>query len=528
MDGKASNVEFEFAVADKTVYAAGEEKATIPATVKNGTDGKINITGISFPKKGTYKLEVSEKLPALDSTYTGDSTVYKLEVKVESNSAGTALEVKNVNGAPVTGGTYALVNADGKNATFENTTKTKKGSLKISKTVTAPEEMTAPAEYSFTVKGPDEKYYKADGSASSEEVTVSVKAGESLTISNLPLGTYTVTEKDETVDGYKLKTVYKVGENATSEVTFDGSNTEKTVEVTNTYTKNTEARINGLKILTGRTLKAEEFGFKLTAGEGVPMPEKTEVRNDVNGEFTFGSIVYEEAGTYTYKISEINNTEDQTTVYDTVVYEVQIQVIEKDHKLQAEVIYPEEKTKVEITNKNRTVHVSKVDITNDEELSGAHIQVIDENGKVVDEWVSESGKTHEVKGLDLEKEYILRETVAPEGYTVTADTHFTLDKDGKVTSSDTRINNGVLLVEDAKTSVKVSKVDIADGKELEGATIQILDKTGNVVEKWVSGKTAHEITGLKTGEEYTLRETVTTEGYTGPTDTNVTSDEMGN
>ena len=77
------------------------------------------------------------------------------------------------------------------------------------------------------------------------------------------------------------------------------------------------------------------------------------------------------------------------------------------------------------------------------------------------------------------------------------------------------------------TSVKVSKVDIADGKELEGAHIQILDKDGNVVEEWISTKETHEITGLKTGETYTLRETVAPDGYDLTTDTTFVLKEDG-
>ena len=64
--------------------------------------------------------------------------------------------------------------------------------------------------------------------------------------------------------------------------------------------------------------------------------------------------------------------------------------------------------------------------------------------------------------------------------------------------------DGVMLVEDAITRIKVSKVDIADGEELPGAEIQIIDSDGNVVEKWISSEEPYEITGLKTGEEYTL------------------------
>ena len=176
------------------------------------------------------------------------------------------------------------------------------------------------------------------------------------------------------------------------------------------------------------------------------------------------------------------------------------------------------------------VKVSKVDVADGKELEGAHIQIIekdaDGNEKVVAEWDS-TKEVHEVTGLKTGVEYILRETVAPDGYTVTTDTTFTIDKNGKVTSTGTVSEEGVMLVEDAMTSVKVSKVDIADGKELEGAKIQILDKDGKVVEKWTSTKEVHEVKGLKTGEKYTLRETVAPDGYTVTTDTTFTIDKNG-
>ena len=174
-----------------------------------------------------------------------------------------------------------------------------------------------------------------------------------------------------------------------------------------------------------------------------------------------------------------------------------------------------------------SIKVSKVDIADGKELEGATIQIIDKNGKVVEEWTS-GKEAHEIRGLKTGEEYTLRETVAPEGYTVTTDTKFSIDEKGNVKSSGTVSEDGTLLVEDDKTSIKVSKVDIADGKELEGATIQIIDKNGKVVEEWTSGKEAHEIRGLKTGEEYTLREKVAPEGYTVTTDTKFTIDEKGN
>ena len=172
------------------------------------------------------------------------------------------------------------------------------------------------------------------------------------------------------------------------------------------------------------------------------------------------------------------------------------------------------------------VSVSKVDIANGEELEGATIQILDENEKVVEEWVS-TNKAHEITGLKTETTYTLRETVAPDGYLVATDTTFTIATDGKVTSTGSVTEDDVLLVEDTMTKVSVSKVDIANGEELEGATIQILDEDGKTVDEWVSTNKAHEITGLKTGVTYTLRETVAPEGYAVATDTTFTIDEKG-
>ena len=180
-----------------------------------------------------------------------------------------------------------------------------------------------------------------------------------------------------------------------------------------------------------------------------------------------------------------------------------------------------------------SVKISKADITSGEELAGATIQILDEDGKIVKingsdlEWVS-TDEAHEIKGLTIGKKYILRETVAPEGYSIATDTYFQLKKDGTVDTENTttkRREDGVLLVEDTMTSVKISKADITSGEELAGATIQILDEDGKIVKingsdlEWVSTDEAHEIKGLTTGKKYILRETVAPDGYSIATDT---------
>ena len=54
-----------------------------------------------------------------------------------------------------------------------------------------------------------------------------------------------------------------------------------------------------------------------------------------------------------------------------------------------------------------------MDIDGGAELSGAHIQILDKDGKVVEEWDSEAGKPHEVTGLNMGEEYTENPTINP-------------------------------------------------------------------------------------------------------------------
>jgi len=82
------------------------------------------------------------------------------------------------------------------------------------------------------------------------------------------------------------------------------------------------------------------------------------------------------------------------------------------------------------------VEFSVVDKANRTALAGATIQVIDSDNKVVvEEWVSGT-ENHIIKGLYINREYTLCETVAPNGYAAPAACTFTIDETGKVTTTD--------------------------------------------------------------------------------------------
>ena len=67
--------------------------------------------------------------------------------------------------------------------------------------------------------------------------------------------------------------------------------------------------------------------------------------------------------------------------------------------------------KENISNDTTIFVFSKKSITGDE-IEGAELQVVDENGNVIDEWVSEKGP-HKVTGLEENKKYELIEKTLP-------------------------------------------------------------------------------------------------------------------
>ena len=69
-----------------------------------------------------------------------------------------------------------------------------------------------------------------------------------------------------------------------------------------------------------------------------------------------------------------------------------------------------------------------------------------------------------------------------------------------------------MLNEREVTKVKISKQDMANGKELPGATLIVKDSTGKEVAKWESTDKPHYIEGLKEGD-YTLTEISAPKGY---------------
>ena len=172
---------------------------------------------------------------------------------------------------------------------------------------------------------------------------------------------------------------------------------------------------------------------------------------------------------------------------------------------------------IRTVNKPVTVEISKRDVYGNE-LVGAEMVLENADGETVDKWTSD-GTNHIVSKLGA-GEYMLKEIAAPDGYVIATDIKFTVDVYGNVMVENVDFTavsdngNPLIAMVDDTTKVRISKRDITTGEELPGATLQIIDENGNVVEEWVSTDEAHFIEGkLIAGKEYTLRETIAPDGY---------------
>ena len=180
------------------------------------------------------------------------------------------------------------------------------------------------------------------------------------------------------------------------------------------------------------------------------------------------------------KITENHPTEPQIwRVFLDREFTAKLRVIKKDSDTKQTVIEIE----AAFENAPIKVEISKTDITGEKELPGAKLSVIDENGKLVESWTSEAGKTHMIERLPAGK-YTLREESAPYGYKVANDVTFEVKETAE-------IQKVSMKDEQAVGKIVIEKTDKVTGKPIEGVVFEVRDKDGNVLDTLTTDKNGH-------------------------------------
>ena len=441
-------------------------------------------------KQYLVKVNVAKELQGSDTVYSKTVTYYAVPEDIG-------------NSLPDEDSLTALSGQSG--FIFDNKTDTAQPTetsyeIPVTKVITGyPENGTVNRQFTFRLSGEEYK----------DEVTVNgaeTKRFKQIKFNKAGTYTYTVEEKNlsEDAKGYtkdntKHTVVIKVEEVdkalEVTEVTVDGKAIDKELGVTFTnhyQAADTDFTVNVKKSIEGLSTdkaKGQSFTFDLyksdetwATGDTVDDTVEVTIGDDGTGSGSFAPRKYATiqsdsidggAGTYYYVVKEADageRYEKNTTEYRYKVVvtddgsgelKKEVSVWKNEDACQDETAeyinkYVEEPT---------SVSISKVDIKDTSKvLEGAEIQILDENGTVVRNWISET-VPQEIKGLKAGVKYTLHENLAPTGYDLAADTVFVIGEDGKIDKEQTTttINeDGILLIEDsllekAKASVEVTK-----------------------------------------------------------------------
>lgn len=195
---------------------------------------------------------------------------------------------------------------------------------------------------------------------------------------------------------------------------------------------------------------------------------------------------------------------------------------------------PEIEEKLEFSNERQKVELSveKQDAETGKALKGATFglynkEAISSGDKVVvkadtllqEITSNEKGKAAFSLDLPLGRYYV-KELQAPAGY-VSSDE--ILEFDATYQGQDVKTIKLKSVKKNRPTTVEVTKADITTGTELDGASMSVLDKDGNVIDSWTSVKDSpHVIKRLQVGKTYILREELAPYGYLRATDVEFT------
>lgn len=184
------------------------------------------------------------------------------------------------------------------------------------------------------------------------------------------------------------------------------------------------------------------------------------------------------------------------------------------------------KITTEMYNSKTSINILKTDI-NENAIENAELQIVDSDGNVT-ETIKSTKEKYNIKGLETEKEYMLKETKPAPGYVTEEPKKFSIDINGRiVTEEENLLDDFTMIMKDEKTKISISIIDEDTGEKIPGVHVQIVDKeTGEVVYEYDTTDEEHIIEGLPI-KEYEVIQDITEDGYVTTESTINVEDKKG-
>lgn len=255
--------------------------------------------------------------------------------------------------------------------------------------------------------------------------TITTNSEGKATSKALPLGDYSVREilaPDTFVLSGEVKDVSLKYKDQNTAIVFDNTsftNERQKVDI-NVYKKDAENDIGLLGATFGLYAKNDIKNYK---GEVV-----------VTGGTLIESVTSNTEG-------KVHFTSDlPLTNFEIKEGQAPIGYSSSDEVIKVDATYRGQNTKVinleyEFKNEIIKVEISKQDITDSSEIEGAHLTIFEKDNEaaIFDTWIS-TKEPHLIKGLEVGKTYILRETSSPYGFAISEDIEFTIKDTGEIQS----------------------------------------------------------------------------------------------
>ena len=304
----------------------------------NAADGTVTFETITYTEPGTYVYTLAEKAGEVGGVTYSDA-VYTVTVVVTDDLQGNLTAEA----------TYSLNGEEVETASFANHYEAADVQVMLQAFKTLIGRELLDGEFTFLLTDAEgnviEAVNAADGTVTFETITyteagtyiytLAEKAGDKggVTYSDV-VYTVTVVVTDDLQGNLVAEVRYSLNGEAVENAAFTNTYASADVQIT----------LEALKTLTGKVLEEGAFTFVLTDAEG----NVIEAVNTAEGIIRFADILFTEAGTYTFTLSE-SLGEEAFMVYDETVYTIQITVIDNGNgqlKI-AQVLVNEEQIAVE-------------------------------------------------------------------------------------------------------------------------------------------------------------------------------------